>query len=109
MKTVLITGSTGFIGKHISQRLKQNMIKVIDFCLKDHQDVSKIKDFDDLPAVDIVFHLAAVSGYRNSKEDVNSAYRVNVSGTANVLEYCRRVGAKCVFASTYVYDQPYEE
>lgn len=62
-----------------------------------------------MPKVDIVFHLAAVSGYKNSSENVNLAFKINVLGTANVLEYCRRVGAKLVFASTYVYDQPYNE
>lgn len=109
MKKVLITGSNGFIGRHITERLTKKNIEVVEFCRQNDQDVASLKDFDNLPKVDTVFHLAAVSGYKNSKENVFLAYKVNVLGIVNALEYCRRAGAKLIFASTYVYGKPYEK
>lgn len=108
MRKVLITGSNGFIGQHLTKKLRKQNIEVIEFCRENNQDVIRVKDFESLPKVDTAFHLAAVSGYKNSKEQAFSAYKVNVLGVVNVLEYCRRVKAKMIFSSTYVYDKPYE-
>ena len=109
MKKVLITGSSGFIGKHLSKTLKTQDIEVVKFNLENNQDVSRMNDFAKLTQVDTVFHLAAVSGYKSSNENASLAYKVNVLGTVNVLEYCKRVKAKLIFPSTYVYDQPYTD
>lgn len=109
MKSALITGSNGFIGQHISAKLKQQNIEVIEFCRQNGQDLIKPQDFDQLPPVDTVFHLAAVSGYKNAKASLNTTYQVNVLGTINALEYCRRVKAKMILSSTYVYSHPYEK
>ena len=109
MKKVLITGSSGFIGQHLKKALEKKQINVVEFSLKNNQDVTKLTDFNKLPKVDTVFHLAAVSGYKTSNQNVNLAYNVNVGGTVNVLEYCKKVKAKLIFPSTYVYDSPYKE
>jgi len=109
MKQVLVTGSSGFIGKKLIERLKKAGVEVVEFSRNQGKNVIKEEDFKDLETVDTVFHLAAVSGYKDCSENTNLAYEVNVKGTVNVLEYCRRVGAKLIFPSTYVYDQPYEE
>lgn len=108
MRSALITGSSGFIGKHLKKALSLKDIKVIDFSLENNQDVTDPDSFKDLPKVDLVFHLAAVSGYKSSNKDTSLAYKVNVGGTTNVLEYSRKVGAKVIFPSTYVYDKPYK-
>lgn len=109
MKQVLVTGSSGFIGRKLSEKLRQKKIEVIEFSRKIGLDVTKKENLAALPKADTVFHLAAVSGYKDCSENTNLAYEVNVKGTVNVLEYCRRVGAKLIFPSTYVYDQPYEK
>ena len=109
MKSVLITGSSGFIGSHLSKQLKKSGIKVVSFDRKDNFNLSNPKDFLDLPKTDTVFHLGAVSGYKDSNANISLAYEVNVAGTINVLEYCRKVGAKCMFPSTYVYKKPHIE
>ena len=109
MKKVLITGNVGFIGSHLSKTLKANGVEIIEFSLEKGQQITDSEDFLNLPKVDTVFHLAAVSGYKDSKSNPKQAYEVNVAGTVNVLEYCRKVKAKMIFPSTYVYDKPYEE
>lgn len=109
MEKVLVTGSGGFIGRKLLERLKKDDVEVVEFSRNQGKDVTRSEDFKDLEPVDTVFHLAAVSGYKDCSENTNLAYEVNVSGTVNVLEYCRRLGAKLIFPSTYVYDRPYEE
>ena len=104
MKTVLITGSNGFVGKHLADALEKNKIKVIKFSRSANQQIVRPDDFTSLPPVDVVFHLGAVSGYKDCSDNTQLAYQVNVLGTVNVLEYCRRVKAKLIFPSTYVYD-----
>lgn len=108
MKTALITGSNGFVGRHLAKELEKQKIKVIGFSRSSNCHITRAKDFADLPKVDVVFHLAAVSGYKDCNANTKLAYEVNVLGTVNVLEYCRRVKAKLIFPSTYVYDAPYE-
>ena len=108
MKTALITGSNGFVGRHLSAALEKNKIKVIKFSRSANQQLTRPEDFMALPPVDTVFHLAAVSGYKDCNDNTALAYEVNVLGTVNVLEYCRRVKAKLIFPSTYIYDVPYE-
>ena len=109
MKTALITGSGGFVGRHLARALEKEGVKVIKFSRLENKQLTRNKDFADLPKVDVVFHLAAVSGYKDCNDNTKLAYEVNVLGTVNVLEYCRRVKAKLVFPSTYVYDAPYGE
>lgn len=109
MKTALITGSSGFIGRHLAASLRQHKVKVIEFSRAKNKKATREDDFLDIPPVDAVFHLAAVSGYKDCNANTASAYQVNVGATVNVLEYCRRVKAKLIFPSTYVYDSPYED
>jgi nucleoside-diphosphate-sugar epimerase len=109
MRSVLITGSSGFIGKHLKETLTSEGVKVIPFDREDNLNVTKSSEFENLPKVEVVFHLGAVSGYKDSNSDTSLAYGVNVGGTVNVLEYCRKTGAKMMFPSTYVYQEPHKE
>ena len=48
---------------------------------------------------DIVVHLAGVSR-QNSQQSLHELFDVNISGTLEVIHYCRRVGARCIIASS---------
>ena len=65
MKKVLITGSNGFIGSHLSKTLKTDGVEVIKFSLEEGQQLTNFKHFLNLPKVDTVFNLAAVNGYKD--------------------------------------------
>lgn len=98
---VLITGSNGFIGSHLVERLltqhyhikclvrKTSVLKWIEHLPIElvHGD---IMDFDSLaPAisnVDYIYHLGGL--LRTSRE--SEFFRVNCEGTKNLLEACRR-------------------
>jgi nucleoside-diphosphate-sugar epimerase len=100
---ILVTGADGFIGKRLVRKLVLDGQSVITHCLDDG-DITDIH-FDDIEA-DWVIHLAARTFVPQSWKEPYDYYRVNVLGTANVLEYCRKNGAGITFLSTYIYGLP---
>jgi len=129
-QNVLVTGAAGFIGSHLVDRLLLDGAAVVgvDDLTTGHlanlaassghpsfrfveQDVTS-SEFRALVAgcrPEVVFHLAAQMDVRKSVADPLHDARVNVLGTANVLEAATAAGARrVVFASSggTVYGQP---
>ena len=92
-RRILITGSRGFIGKHIVKRLHKIGCNPIEWT----GDIRHIQEFN--TSVDSVIHLAGITHF-DTRENIASGYEINVEGTRSVLNYCRATGASCVFAST---------
>ena len=82
MKTVLITGHLGFIGKSLKIVLEQKY-NVVGLDIKEGNDILVC----DLPECDIVIHLAALSGVRQSIDAPEKYWRINVEGTRRILEH----------------------
>jgi UDP-glucuronate 4-epimerase len=122
-KKVLLTGSAGFIGSHLAERLLQRGHEVtgIDnfdpFYAREVKErnlegLSKLQGFtfieadvarDPLPfaGMDAVIHLAAKPGVRPSLEDPGSYMEANVTATARLLDAARRTGVtRIVFGSS---------
>jgi UDP-glucose 4-epimerase len=120
-RRVLVTGGSGFIGRHVVSGLSAEgaAVRVID--LQPHPDESveivlgDIADAEALTAafdggIDGVVHLAAVTSVLRSIEQPELTYRTNVEGTHRVLEAARAAGAgSLVFASTNAVTGPMEE
>ena len=127
-KTVAVTGAAGFIGSRLVERLAQsdhvNRVIALD-CLPLDISYPKVtalqKDILESTAdilrkyqVDAVVHLAFLL---RPGHDRKAAHRVNVSGTAQVIDDCRAAGIKHLvyLSSTTVYgarsgtEQPYTE
>jgi len=113
MSRVLITGGTGFIGSHLIQSLqKEHEVFAVrrtvapvsgrDAVQWVVQDLSSGLDYSHFPSrVDTIVHLAQSGFYRQLPEKAGDVFAVNVASTFQLLEYGRRVGAKCfVLAST---------
>jgi UDP-glucuronate 4-epimerase len=127
---VLVTGSAGFIGSHLAERLTARGDRVIGFDNFDafyprevkeanleslrsrasfflvEGDVRAAGDLERALArtggtVDAVVHLAALAGVRPSLREPQRFYDVNVMGTLQVFEACRRTAVRRVlFASS---------
>ena len=111
-RRVLVTGGSGFIGRHAVAELARAgaAVRVVD--LKPHPDpavdivVGDIGDPDVLAeafagGIDSVVHLAAVTSVLRSVEDPEGTFATNVAGTHAVLEACRSAGVSSLaFAST---------
>jgi nucleoside-diphosphate-sugar epimerase len=108
MTKIAITGSCGFVGKRLVNRLKNQKddIEVIEididmgFDILDQDSLSKIGHFD------VLIHLAAKSFVPESYENPHEYFTTNVLGTLNVLELCRKYKSRMVFVSSYLYGNP---
>ncbi len=104
---IAITGSDGFIGKHLTSSLQaiSEKIEIIELSRKNGFDITN-DNFTDYPDFDILCHLAAKVFVPDSYENPYDFYKTNVIGTLNMLEVCRQKKAKIVFLSSYVYGVP---
>jgi nucleoside-diphosphate-sugar epimerase len=100
-KKLLITGSDGFVGAHLRRSL--NDYEAVTFDVTDGNVVTH--NFDDAE-VSHVFHLAALTSAPESWEKPFDYYYVNMMGTVNILEYCRKTGASMTYVNTYPYGMP---
>jgi nucleoside-diphosphate-sugar epimerase len=100
---VLVTGGSGFVGRRLVWSLRGEGAEVYA-PERGIMDVSA-GPLPDLSA-DWVIHLAGRTFVPASWSDPADFYRVNVLGTVNVLEYCRRSRAKLIYVSGYCYGIP---
>lgn len=102
-REILITGASGFVGRHLTAALESAGYTVRGFSREDGDLVSTVLEF---PAVSHVFHLAARTFVPESWSNPRAFYELNVMGTLNVLEFCRRQQASVTLVSSYVYGAP---
>jgi len=108
---VLVTGGGGFLGSRIVHGLLQEGQRVRVLGRHAYPDLTRtgveclVADLRDPMAVstacqgcDLVFHVAAKAGVWGSAKEYHA---INVTGTANVLEACRRQGVgRLVYTSS---------
>ena len=102
-KKILITGSEGFVGQHLRERLVNLGYSVKGFDFKDG-DITEMLDYGE--SIEHVFHLAGKTFIPDSWKNPASFYKVNVLGTVNVLDYCRRKNIGLTYLNTYGYGEP---
>ncbi|RJR41443.1 MAG: NAD-dependent epimerase/dehydratase family protein [Desulfobacteraceae bacterium] len=111
-KTIFVTGGAGFIASRLIGRvIESNKVIIYDNFDRDtlsatshnkHTSLSVVRgdvlDFDQLlramRGADIVVHAAAIAGIDTVIKSPTRTMRVNMIGTANVLEAARMVGVK---------------
>ncbi len=127
-KTIVVTGSSGFIGFHLSSKLLSDGFKVVGIdnfndyynpVIKEARSAilkknpgyrefrTDIEDYESLnnifkqSKVDAICHLAAQAGVRYSIVNPFAYERSNLAGFLNILEIARHLGIKrLVYASS---------
>ncbi len=100
---ILVTGASGFIGRHLAEKLSERRDAVV-YALSRSQvseekknlipvlrDLTKEKWTEKLPSpVDVVIHLAQSRHHRDFPGGAGDMLRVNVVSTLQLLEWCRQ-------------------
>jgi len=114
---ILVIGGSGFLGSHVADKLTQAGHNVTIFDTKKSKWISKkqkmvvgdVLKIDDLKKVisksDVVYNFAAISDIDEAENKPQITANVNIIGTLNILELCKKYKIKRImFASTiYVY------
>jgi nucleoside-diphosphate-sugar epimerase len=100
---VLVTGASGFVGAHLVRTLRQRGQVVVTHSSRDG-DLCRTEPKAD--GIRHVYHLAGRTYVPDSWSNPRPFYEVNVLGTLNVLEFCRKNGSSLTLLSSYVYGQP---
>jgi len=117
---VLVTGAAGFLGRHIAKRFRDSGWDVTGFDLAIFEEPGVVSLQGDLTesasieqavaSADVVAHVGAIGDVYLAGEQPALAARVNVVGTANVVEAAARYDSRVVYASTWeVYGEPERE
>lgn len=111
MKNVLVTGSTGFIGRALTEDLLKKGIRVcgisrsetspINHPLYSHVQHDVRDPIKNLFGFDTVFHLASYSSVDSFWENPNDVAEIILTGTMNTAKFASRIGAKFFYASSY--------
>lgn len=94
--TILITGSSGFIGTHLAKYLKKSH-KVIGVDRKEGKEVLDITE-DDLKDIDIVIHLAAQTSVWN--ENIKLIENDNIRSFIHIFQLCKKLNKRFIYASS---------
>jgi UDP-glucose 4-epimerase len=123
---IIVTGAAGFIGSHLTERLLSEGHQVIGVDMFNKPEWNRFKRYNlrriqqhhnfrlaeqnllemDLPEIvedaDVVFHLAAVAGVRQSwGNDFEEYVNLNILATQRLLEACKGTGIKkFIYASS---------
>lgn len=103
-RKILVTGSDGFIGSKLVQKLRE--LDEYEVCTFDIQNGDISADPLPFSGINHVFHLAARTFVPESWSDPRSFYMTNVQGTANILDFCHHQKASLTHISAYVYGKP---
>jgi UDP-glucose 4-epimerase len=111
-RSVLVTGGASFIGSHLVERLLElgaDVWVVDDFSSGRRENLTvaaervvevdlsdRVRTFSELPACEIVFHLAAVHGGRGFIDTYPEQVLVNLGIDNNVYTACLRGGTRLV-------------
>jgi len=118
-KKALLTGTAGFIGRHLARKLRQNGLQLTGI-IRPNSKRSHINgfpsrgdstflevDLSDLTAIrrqlenhtwDFIFHIGAVRGGRDVSR--KEYFRVNVEATEEIGKFARETETKLIFCSS---------
>lgn len=102
---ILITGSSGFVGKHLMTALKASGHTILGVDKKEGLNIANfpelyktVKHF--MPNVEMIVHLAANCSTQHSIDHPNEDFSDNLIGTFNICELSKELKVPVVYTST---------
>lgn len=92
---ILMTGSNGYIGSHLKPYLEDKGYNVSPY----ENDIRNFNAWD-MDKVDMVIHLAALTGVRSSFDKQEEYYDVNVNGSKQIFKVCEMVNKPIIYTSS---------
>ncbi|MBW0434144.1 NAD(P)-dependent oxidoreductase [Leptospira yasudae] len=105
MIDVLVSGSSGFIGKALVKKLRDQGLDVFELN-RTFGEVELPNTWSKLPKVQALVHLANRTFVPDSWKDTYSFINTNVLGTQNALDFALKNEAKFIYISAYLYGKP---
>lgn len=102
---VIVTGATGFVGKHLIMKLRTENFEITEVNTKSG-DIADEATWSNLPPVEVVIHLAALTFVPDSWNNTSGFMKTNLMGSVCALNYCKKYNVKLVFLSSYLYGNP---
>lgn len=114
MKNILVTGGAGFIGSNLCEKLaedhnnrvysldnystgsKSNHVQNVTYIEGQTSNIDSLVKF----SPDVIYHLGEYSRVEQSFDDIEKVWRYNKDGIFSVLEFCRKTGAKIIYAGS---------
>lgn len=97
MRKAIVTGSEGFVGKHLVKHLESQGWDVAGINKRngvDIRDYETVRNLLDAYRPDVIFHLAAQAYVPESFVNPARTFEVNTLGSLNILEAVRQLGIK---------------
>lgn len=102
---IVVTGCSGFLGSRIAACYKEKYeIFTPAHSEMDIMDKASVKVYLESVKPDIIIHCAAVSDVGACDREPKRSWEINVTGSENIAEIGKGVGAKCIMCSS---DQVY--
>lgn len=105
MTKILVTGSSGFIGKNLLPRLDCHQYIVSSVSRLDG-DISDAHTWNNFPSSEVLIHLAGLTFVPDSWKDPSRFIKTNLDGVICALDYCRKHGSRLIYLSSYLYGNP---
>src|SRR5678810_1351576 len=106
-KTVLLTGSAGFLGRHFTKALDEAGARVTGIDLVDGYDATDPGFWKRSDTADMVIHAAGIASPFHYRAKPLRALDACVSGVRNALDYCAQRKARLLYlSSSEIYGNP---
>jgi len=101
---IIVTGSAGFVGSHLVERLKLIGHHVLGVDKKTGDDLTDLKTLDymsdKMPSVDFIFNLAGTCSTPRGFTEPLEAFENNTRATFHLMLFAKAKGAKVIHTST---------
>ena len=97
---ILISGASGFVGKHLTSELDKTDFEIFD---RSKKKINELNSWVKYGKKDILIFLSGKTSISESWENPYETYNANTKALHIALEYCLKFKVKLIFFSSFIY------